>query len=214
MIRGAIFDVDGTLLDSMPMWNHAGERFLAGIGVVAEPDLEKKLFTLTMRGGAEYIKTQYHLELSVEKIMQGINQTIEHFYRAEVEPKTGIRELLQNLHEQKIPMTIATATDRCHIEAALDRLDLLKYFKHIFTCSEVGAGKEQPMIYLKAAQYMQTPPADTWVFEDAYHAAKTAHDAGFYVVGVYDAASEAAQEQLKAVSHVYLKEMIPVIVSA
>ena len=72
-IKGAIFDMDGVLLDSMPMWDHAGEMYLAGQGIKAEPDLEKVLFTMTMMKGAEYMQEHYGLELSAKEIIDGIN---------------------------------------------------------------------------------------------------------------------------------------------
>lgn len=209
MIKGAIFDVDGTLLDSMPMWDHAGERYLAGLGITAEPDLEKVLFSLTMEQGATYIKEHYNLDRSITEIRQGINDTIRNFYAYEVMPKPGIVELLQYFHERNIAMTIATSTDRCHIEAALKRLNLFHYFKRIFTSSEVGIGKDHPTIFLQAAECMNTKKEETWVFEDACHAAKTAYQAGFKVVGVYDESSKDVQEELKQFSHLYVTELYP-----
>lgn len=206
MIHGAIFDVDGTLLDSMGMWEHAAERYLAGLGIAAEPDLEKKLFTFTMEESAAYLKQTYHLDASVSAVMDGINETIGTFYRKEAEPKAGILEFLEALHKENIPMTIATATDSIHIEAALKRNRMDGYFMKILTCTEVGVGKERPDIYIQAAECMQTDIAETWVFEDAYHGAKTAYDAGFQVCGVFDAASASHVVELKKYSHIYVED--------
>ena len=88
-IKGAIFDMDGVLLDSMPMWDHAGEMYLAGQGIQAESDLEKVLFTMTMMKGAEYMQEHYGLELSAKEIIDGINETVRDFYANKVEPKSG-----------------------------------------------------------------------------------------------------------------------------
>lgn len=101
-------------------------------------------------------------------------------------------------------MTVATATDRVHIEAVLKHNHMDHFFKKIFTCSEVGIGKEHPDIYIQAAKYMQTNIADTWVFEDAYHGARTAFDAGFKVCGIYDAASAEHVNELKKYSTLYV----------
>ena len=116
-IKGAIFDMDGVLLDSMPMWDHAGEMYLAGQGIQAEPDLEKVLFTMTMMKGAEYMQEHYGLELSAKEIIDGINETVRDFYANKVEPKSGVPELLRFLKRYDIPVTVATSTDRCHVEA-------------------------------------------------------------------------------------------------
>lgn len=90
------------------------------------------------------------------------------------------------------------------MEAAFRRLGILQYFTEIFTCSEIGAGKTKPDIYRSAAEALQAPADCTWIFEDAYYAAKTAHDAGFRVAGVYDASSAEDSELLRAVSDIYI----------
>lgn len=196
-IKGAIFDMDGVLLDSMPMWDHAGELYLAGLGVQAEPDLEKTLFTMSMQKGAEYIKEHYDLKLDTTEIKNGINTTISNFYAYEVPEKTGVRDILAILKGHGVKITVATSTDRCHVESALKRLGLLDYIDRIFTCSEVGIGKVAPDIYIQAAEYMGTDCSETYVFEDAYHAACTAHTAGFKVVGLFDESSRDRQDDLK-----------------
>ena len=207
-IKGAIFDMDGVLLDSMPMWDHAGEMYLAGQGIQAEPDLEKVLFTMTMMKGAEYMQEHYGLKLSAEEIIDGINETVRDFYTIKVEPKSGVPELLKLLKRYGIPVTVATSTDRCHVEAALTRTGLIKYVDRIFTCSEVGVGKAaSPKIYEMAAEFMGTLAAETFVFEDAYHAAETAQNGGFVVVGLYDESSNDRQGDLIAHCDHYFKSM-------
>ncbi|MFR1948731.1 MAG: HAD-IA family hydrolase [Roseburia hominis] len=119
-------------------------------------------------------------------------------YRDEVLPKPGVAAYLESLKKQGIPMAVATATNRPMVEAALARTGLASYFKQIFTCTEIGAGKERPDIYLAAAKALGTHPADTWVFEDALYAIKTAKAAGFYTVGFYDETSRNDQRRLPA----------------
>jgi hydroxymethylpyrimidine kinase/phosphomethylpyrimidine kinase len=206
-ISGAIFDMDGVLLDSMPMWNHAGEIYLKNMGKNPEIGLEKKLFSLTMENGAQYIKDSYKLNLSTEEILAGINDTVRNFYANEVVAKPGVIELLQLLKKSGKPMTVATTTERQHVEVALRRTGILEYVDKIFTCSEVGAGKHKPDIYLRAADYMKTEVEKTFVFEDAYHGAKTAKNAGFKVVGLYDEASSERQVELMENSSFYFRGM-------
>lgn len=211
-IKGAIFDMDGVLLDSMPMWDHAGEMYLAGQGIKAEPNLEKVLFTMTMQKGAEYIRDHYGLALSPEEIIEGMNETVRNFYANEVEPKAGVRDFLKLLKRYDIPVTVATSTDRCHVEAALSRNGLMKYIDSIFTCSEVGVGKAaSPKIYELAAEFMGTDIGGSYVFEDAYHAAETAQNAGFTVVGLYDESSKDRQADLKAHCEYYYSDFTELI---
>ena len=103
-------------------------------------------------------------------------------------------------------MVIATSGDRKNAQAALKRLNVLSFFQGMFTCSEIGSGKDQPDIYHAAALQMDTDPSRTWVFEDALHALRTAKKAGFQTVGVYDRASSADQEDIRKTADIYLPE--------
>lgn len=206
MIKGAIFDVDGTLLDSMEIWEDAGARYLRRMGVMPEEGLSKILYPMTMAEGAEYVKEHYRLPFSLDAIIQGVLDTVRDFYFYEAPLKPGVKELLEQMRELKIPLAAATASDRKHIEAAFRRLGIDGYFGRIFTCAEVGAGKRQPLIYEKAAAYLKAKPEEILVFEDALYALMTARNAGFRTVGVYDRFSEGEQEELKRQADVYVKD--------
>lgn len=188
-IRGAIFDVDGTLLDSMKIWDQAGARYLESLGREPEPNLNKILFSLSLADGAVYLKDTYDLTETTEEIQQGILDIVDAFYRDEAQPKSGVRELLAALSAKGIAMTVATSSDKRQIRTALERLDLAKYFQEIFTCGEVGGSKNEPEIFRRAAALMGTTPENTCVVEDGLYAVRTANKAGYYTIGVYDASS-------------------------
>jgi HAD superfamily hydrolase (TIGR01509 family) len=207
MIAGAIFDVDGTLLDSMQIWNDAGERYLRNLGIKAEPDLGKIMFSMSMVQGAKYLKERYGLQLDADVIINGINSIIQDFYDNQVPLKRGVKQFLGEMKECDIKMTAATSSDRSLIEKAMDRLEILSFFDRIFTCSEVGTGKSKPDIYLAAKRYMDTELSNTWVFEDAYHAIKTAKNAGFRIAGVYDDSSMEVQKEIREISDIYLYDL-------
>jgi len=206
-VRGAIFDLDGTILDSMPIWDQAGELFLRSLGIEAEPELGKILFPMSMEKGAEYLKERYRLERSTGEIMEGINRTIQEFYSCQVPLKDGAEEFLRGLKQAGFKITAATSSDRQVIESALERLGVMDCFERIFTCSEIGAGKTKPDIYFAAADYMQTLPQDTWVLEDALFAIQTAKKAGFRTAGVFDASSSDDQDEIKEVCEIYFKKL-------
>lgn len=210
-MRGAIFDVDGTLLDSMPIWMDAGARYLKTLGLVPEEDLGDKLFSMTMTEGADYLNHAYGLQKEPSRIITEINAIVEEFYFEEAPLKPGARELLDQMRAAGMKLSVATSTDHHLIEGAFRRLGILEYFSGIFTCSQVGAGKDKPLIYEMAAQAMGTAPAETCVLEDALHALVTAKKAGFFAIGIYDEASAAKQEELQKEADLYGKSLSDIL---
>lgn len=206
MIQGAIFDVDGTLLDSMWVWEQAPMTYLRRLGVQPEENLAQKLYELTMERGADYVNQKYELGKSSKEIISDVNRIAAEFYQKNVELKKGVLPLLEMFKRQNVPMTVATSSDRWLIEAAFERLDIMKYFQKIFTCTEVGRGKHLPDIFLQAADCMGTQPALTIVFEDGLYAAKTAKAAGFCVAGVYDPAEQEDQQELRSLCDFYITD--------
>ena len=207
MIKGAIFDVDGTLLDTMPIWTNSGANYLASLGIEAEPRLGDKLFAMTVDMGAEYLKANYGLPQSCREIAKGINGIVEGHYFNDADFKPGARELLDRMKSAKIPLAIATSTEKYCIEAAFDRLGYKDYFDVILTCGEVGASKSNPKIFFEAVAALGTPIEDTWLFEDGLYSIKTAKAEGFKIVGVYDKVSEADQEGIKQYADIYVKDL-------
>ena len=201
-MTGAIFDMDGTLLDSMPIWDRVGIDYLAGLGIQARPDLPERLLTMSMRQAAAYFG--YGVNLPEAEIMDGVNARIEAFYRKTAPAKEGVRDFLHALRQSGVKMCVATATDRPLAEAALRRTGLLSYFSFLLTCTEAGFGKDSPDIFVLAQKKLGTPREQTVVFEDALYAMQTAKRAGFPVAAVYDASSQADQEQIRQLADVYM----------
>lgn len=206
MIKGAIFDVDGVLLNSMPVWENLGELYLNSLGLDAEKGLGEILFTMSLEEGAQYLISQYGIDKSVEEVVNGLNREVRDFYAEKVPLKEGVRQYLSEFRERGIPMVIATSGDRKNAEAALKRPKVFSYFRGIYTCSEIGSGKDQPDIYFAAALQLDTEPGETWVFEDAFHALQTAHDAGFKTAAVYDKANDRYLAQIWNTADIYLPE--------
>lgn len=196
-IKGAIFDLDGVLLDSMFIWDTLGETFLNSQGIEPREDIRETLRPMSLLQAAEYFRDEYGMLKSVEKIIDEINSLVEHFYFDFVKPKPGVIDFLDKLRENNVKMCITTATDRFMVDAALKRNNMEKYFGKIFTCTEVGHGKDKPEIYLQALDYLEIPKKELIIFEDALYAIKTAKNADFSVVGVYDSTADGQQMEIK-----------------
>ena len=197
MIKGAIFDVDGTILDSLSIWEDAANIYLKKIGITPEPDLTKKIFTMSIKEGAQYMRDKYNIQKSIEEISAETIQVVKEFYYYEAPLKPGVDKLIKLLKEKNLRMTVATSSDKEVVTAAFKRLDILKYFDEIFTCGEIGKGKKFPDIFLKAAEAMGTEVSETIVFEDSLYAIKTVNEAGFKAIGVYDFYSRDEKEEIK-----------------
>ena len=209
-IRGAIFDVDGTLLDSMFIWDTIGETYLLSIGYQPKENLNETFKNMSLHQAARYYQTEYGVTLSIDEIMDGVNAMLERYYRFEVPLKPGVAELLERLRQSGVKLCIATATDRHLVEAALDRCGVLSCFGEIFTCNEVGHGKDEPDIFEAALRFLGTRREETLVFDDALYAVRTAKEAGFPVAAVYDS-HERSQAEVRARSDLYLEDLTQLV---
>lgn len=204
-MKCAIFDFDGTLFDSMHIWDSVGETYLRSKGKTPKPDLREAVRALSFYQSACYFRQEYGLDLSPEEIMAGISRIVEDFYLHTVQPKPGVPAFLERLKQAGVPMCIATASERYQIEAALRRCGLGPYFDAIFTCSEVGCGKDEPVIFRKAMEHFGADRDITVIFEDALHAIRTAKADGFRVAAVFDP-SEERQEAVRLLADWYIPD--------
>lgn len=206
MIKGAVFDLDGTITDSNPFWDRVPVIFLESLGIKAEPELGQIIFPMTVPEAVEYMIERYSLLLTPEEFSEGMQGMIEHFYAEEVELKPGIRDVLDLMKEKGTAMAIATVTERDLAWKALQRHGIADYFSGIVTTDDAGAGKHDPAVYLMAADKTVSAPEETLVFEDALHALRTAKEAGFITVGVYDDAGRDVQDELRSAASLYLPD--------
>ena len=198
--EGAIFDVDGTLLDSMFKWEEVESGYIISLGITPKPDIRDSLRVLSQHEVANHFKIQYGIDKDMQTITDEKNKMIEPFYFAEVKLRPGVAELLELLKSHGIKMCVATATDRYLVDTAMERLGISKYFSKTFSCCDYETTKSKPDIFIKSAEFLGTPVDKTLVFEDAPHAITSAKDAGFTIVAVYDETMANQQEQIKEIA--------------
>ena len=203
-LQSAIFDMDGTLLDSMPMWRGLGPDLLRRWSIQPDPDLREALKPLSLREGVAYCRERYQIPRTLEELWREIEERVADFYRTEVEPKDGLIPFLSLLKMEGVWMYVATATDRPLAEAALKTAGIDGFFRGIVTTREAGQEKrEGPEVYERALRRLRSSKKDTVVFEDALYALQTAKAAGFRTAAVYDA-SEPNQEELRRLAEYYI----------
>lgn len=205
-IQGAIFDVDGTLLDSMSVWETVAGDYLWQRGEKPRAGLADSCRALSLPQAAAYFQQEYGLQDSAACIIAGINGLLAKAYQEEVQAKPGAAAFLARLRQKGVVMCVATATDLGLVQAALERLGLKAYFRLFFGCTELGLNKDRPEIFRYARQRLGTAPGATWVFEDAPHAANSARLAGLRVAGLYDPAHHDCQEIMREICHIYARD--------
>ena len=180
----AIFDMDGTLIDSMGFWKNLATEYLTARGVAEIPgEILERIRPMTMSESAALFQREFGLTGDPEAEM---NAMMDAHYRNDIPLKPGVREYLENLHRQGVRMCVASATAEHLMESCLTRLGVRQYFEFLLSCETVGAGKRSPLVYQEAARRLGAVPGQIAVYEDALYAVQTAKAAGFHVVGVYD----------------------------
>ncbi len=205
-IKGAIFDVDGTLLDSMFVWRRRGEIFLSTLGITARDDLHLDVRRLGFVNAPKMIKEEFSLSLSEAEISAGMMRVVEDFYKTDACVKSGTVEFLEELKKNNVKMCVATATDRYMVEPALEKCGIRNYFDEIFTCGELKTNKTKPDIFEKALLSLGTDKENTVIFEDALYAVKTAKQNGFFVTGVFDS-EEPEQEEFRSLCDIFVHDL-------
>ena len=182
-----IFDMDGTLIDSMHYWRDFGREYLEQCGFEdVDEALLERVQHMTMLESATLFKELVDLAGTPQMIVRDMEDMIAEHYLTDIPLKPGAEDYLRRLREDDVWLCIATATPEPLARACLDRLGVLDCFAFILSCDDVNASKDRPDIFLECAWRLGAEPEEVAVFEDAYYAARTAKSVGFYVVGVYD----------------------------
>lgn len=204
-IQAVIFDLDGTLVDSMGLWRDIDIEFLSARGIAFEENLQEEIEGMSFTETAIFFKEHYQLKESVEELKTIWNNMAQHKYRYEVLPKPGAIEFLKDLKALGIKMGIATSNSKELIQAVNEAYHLDHYMDCIVTACSVNKGKPAPDVYLEAARQLEVNPKDCLVFEDIVKGIEAGKNAGMKVCAIEDSYSISQREKKKQMSDYYIK---------
>lgn len=206
IIRGKkafLFDLDGTLVDSMWMWKDIDMEYLGKYGITLPPELQEYIEGMSFSEVSAYFKETFKIKESLEEIKSEWVSMAKYKYTHEVPLKPGALRFLKHLKEQGIPMGIATSNSRDLLDAVLKSLEIAPYFDCCMTSCEAGAGKPAPDIYLKVAELLKTEPKDCLIFEDTPAGILAGNRAGIPVCAMADENSAGRKEQILQMADYY-----------
>ena len=204
--EAVIFDLDGTLVDSMWMWTDIDKEYLARFGYPFDKQIQREIEGMSIGETAVWFKERYHIPDSLEKIQSDwIRMSIDK-YRNEVLLKPFAGEFLTFLKSRGIKTGIASSNAIYMVEACLDSLSVRDKFDIIATASEVERGKPFPDVYLHVARLLDADPAKCMVFEDIPAGIQAGKAAGMYVFAIHDAFSEELEEEKRKLADAYIRD--------
>ncbi len=205
--KAIIFDLDGTLIDSMQLWRQVDRDFLYKRGIAVPRDLFDHLpqgnsFIQT----AQYFRDRFGLADSTEAIMAEWTEMVVWHYSNDVKLKPGAKKLVQRLHQDRVPIGLGTSNSRELAVKVLSQNGIWSYFSSVVTGDMQLLGKPFPDIYLKGSEELKVAPADIIVVEDTLTGIQAAKASGMRVVAIYDPDSEEFQPRIRALADAFAQD--------
>ncbi len=208
MIKGIIFDLDGTLIDSMKIWTKIDRRLLRENGVEnIPPDISDRVRKMTIEESAQYFIDEFRLECTIEYIIKRIEELVRTEYEENIPLKPYAKEILDFLDEKGVPYGVATATYKGLAEAVLKRCGIRERIQFLLTEIEYPLGKNFPDIFLGGAKRLGSEPEEVLVVEDSLHCIETAAKSGFVTAGIYDEVSWNEQSLIADMADHYVRSL-------
>ncbi len=192
-----IFDLDGTILDSMEVWNEVDEIFLGKRGFKVDKEYTDTVKSCSMTQSAEYTVKRYNLKETPEEVIAEWEATVEEEYRSNIKLKKGALEFLKAAKDMGLKIACATALNRKNAVNSLSNNEVLSFFENVTTLEDLGheVNKNDPSIFLHVSEKLSVDPSRCLVFEDVLGAIEGAQKGGFNTVMVYDRLSAADYEK-------------------
>lgn len=202
--KAVIFDLDGTLIDSMGVWAKIDEEYLSSFGHVVPENLQEEITHLTLSETANYFKLKFNIKDEVSAIIAKWHEMALSHYSNNIKLKDSVVDFLNLLKEKNIKIALATSNSIPLLESTLKNNNIYHYFDAITTTEEVNKSKDNPDIYLLSAKKLNVQPKDCLVFEDIVQAVKGAKKAGMTVYAIYDKSSESQKDELTKLADKYI----------
>ncbi len=205
-VEAVIFDMDGTLVDSMTVWHEIDIEYVESKGFEFPSDLPETIDGMSFLEKAQYIKKRFNLDDSVETIMEDWRSRIRYLYRNEIPMKEGANKLLDYLFDRGLKMGIASSNSSSLVNLVVETQNLDRYISEVVTAGEVGKGKPSPDVYLEAARRLGVDPSKCLVFEDVPNGIKAGKSAGMRVCAIYDDFTADSDELKRDLADYYIKD--------
>lgn len=210
-IKAVIFDLDGTLIDSMWLWKHIDIEYLGRYGIPFPENLQREIEGMSFSETAVYFKQRFELPDDLETIKKDWNAMAADYYMTKVTLKKKAYHFLEYLKKNQIKTGIGTSNSKELVGMIIERFELSRHFNSIRTSCEVAKGKPAPDIYLKVTQDLGVEPREVLVFEDVPMGIMAAKNAGMKVCAVYDEFSEACQDEIRGLADYYINSFEEVL---
>ena len=203
-IKACIFDLDGTLVDSMWMWPDIDREYLNRFEIEYDDNLKNEIDGISFHETAVYFKNKFGISDSVEKICKDWEDMAYDKYKYEVKEKPGCKKFLEHLRSKGIKMGIATSNNRSMVDVVLESLNMKDFFEVITTSDEVKRGKPAPDVYLTTANLLNVEPKNCLVFEDVVAGIMAGKSAGMKVCAIEDDFTKEVRQKKKELSDYYI----------
>ncbi len=200
---GAVFDLDGTIIDSLPFWDSMNKEFFEKYCAGKEVD-ESRIRGMSIKMSVDYIVDELGVLEKKETLIQGIKDEMKKAYFEEIPIKKGVDTLIRKLLDRGVPLSICTACDLTLAKGALKRLDLIDCFDHIVSTHELQMDKSETDVYQLMSEKMGIPTGELVMFEDTYRCMQAASRAGMKVIAVEDKGSAAEKHLIEKIADDYL----------
>ena len=197
-MKKLIFDLDGTLVDSMPYYTDAITDILKTRGISYDQrEIIRDVTTLNRVGIARYLIERFNVNATVDAIVAVIDQNSLAAYRTAIPAKDGVVETLRELSHSGYELSVLTATPHPLVDECLTRLKIFDCFGHVWSCSDFGTSKNSPEIFYAVADRLGVKTSACVMLDDNFDALANAQKAGMHTIGVYDSSSEHLSNRMK-----------------